>query len=97
MTYIPISPRERDAMLAAIGVKTLDELFEAWSWSQVGLQEKPNGLLNLGGYYDPLLAFLDRATAAGFMQPRHRQMLAASGDVAELLDGFAAAAAGAAR
>src|SRR5512139_596690 len=79
------------------GIGTLDELFEAWSWSQVGLQHKPNGLLNLGGYYDPLLAFLDRATAAGFMQPRHRQMLAASGDVAELLDGFAAAAAGAAR
>jgi uncharacterized protein (TIGR00730 family) len=79
------------------GIGTLDELFEAWSWSQVGLQHKPNGLLNLGGYYDPLLAFLDRATAAGFMQPRHRQMLAASGDVAELLDGFAAAAAGAVR
>jgi len=79
------------------GIGTLDELFEAWSWSQVGLQHKPNGLLNLGGYYDALLAFLDRATAAGFMQPRHRQLLAASGDVAELLDGFAAAAAGAAR
>ena len=79
------------------GIGTLDELFEAWSWSQVGLQHKPNGLLNVGGYYDPLLAFLDRAAAAGFMQPRHRQMLAASGDVAEWLDGFAAAAAGAVR
>jgi len=70
------------------GIGTLDELFEAWSWSQVGLQDKPSGLLNVAGYYDPLLAFMDRATAAGFVQPRHRQLLAVSDDVGELLDGF---------
>jgi uncharacterized protein (TIGR00730 family) len=70
------------------GIGTLDELFEAWSWSQVGLQDKPSGLLNVAGYYDPLVALMDRATAAGFVRPKHRQLLAVSGDVAELLEGF---------
>jgi hypothetical protein len=70
------------------GIGTLDELFEAWSWSQVGLQQKPSGLLNVAGYYDGLVAFLERATAAGFMKPQHRQMLAVSDSVGELLDGF---------
>jgi len=78
-----------DAFLALPGgIGTLDELFEAWSWSQVGLQDKPCGLLNVAGYYDPLLDLMDRATAAGFVRPRHRQLLAVSGDVVELLDGF---------
>jgi hypothetical protein len=70
------------------GIGTLDELFEAWSWSQVGLQSKPSGLLNVAGYYDALVSFLERATVAGFVKPRHRQLLAVSDDVAELLDGF---------
>jgi uncharacterized protein (TIGR00730 family) len=70
------------------GIGTLDELFEAWSWSQVGLQDKPSGLLNVAGYYDPLVALMDRATAAGFVRPQHRQLLAVSGDVGELLEGF---------
>jgi hypothetical protein len=74
------------------GIGTLDELFEAWSWSQVGLQDKPSGLLNVAGYYDELVAFLDRAVAAGFMQPRHRQLLVVATDAGELLDGFAAGA-----
>ena len=73
------------------GIGTLDELFEAWSWSQVGLQHKPSGLLNVAGYYDGLVAFLERATAAGFVKPQHRRMLAVSADVGELLDGFPAA------
>ena len=72
------------------GIGTLDELFEAWSWSQVGLQRKPNGLLNVAGYYDTLVAFLDRATAAGFVRPQHRAMLAVSAGVGELLDRFEA-------
>ena len=74
------------------GIGTLDELFEAWSWSQVGLQDKPSGLLNVAGYYDELVAFVDRAVAAGFMKPRHRQLLAVATDAGELLDGFAAGA-----
>lgn len=70
------------------GIGTLDELFEAWSWSQVGLQSKPSGLLNVAGYYDALVSFVDRATAAGFVKPQHRQLLTVSEDVGELLDGF---------
>ena len=70
------------------GIGTLDELFEALSWSQVGLQDKPSGLLNVAGYYDALVAFMDRATDAGFIKPRHRRLLAVSADVGELLDGF---------
>jgi len=72
------------------GIGTLDELFEAWSWSQVGLQDKPSGLLNVAGYYDALASFMDRATAAGFVKPQHRRLLAVSEDVGELLDGFVA-------
>jgi len=74
------------------GIGTLDELFEAWSWSQVGLQDKPSGLLNVAGYYDELVAFLDRATAAGFVKPHHRELLTVAADVGELLDRFAALA-----
>lgn len=70
------------------GIGTLDELFEAWSWSQVGLQRKPSGLLNVAGYYDQLVAFVARATAAGFIKPQHRRLLAVSDSVGELLDGF---------
>ena len=71
------------------GVGTMDELFEAWSWSQVGLQRKPSGLLNVAGYYDELVAFLDRAVEAGFVKPQHRGLLAASADAGELLDWLA--------
>ena len=72
------------------GIGTLDELFEAWSWSQVGLQQKPNGLLNVTGYYDGLVAFADHAASSGFVKPQHRAMLTVSADVIELLDGFEA-------
>jgi uncharacterized protein (TIGR00730 family) len=74
------------------GIGTLDELFEAWSWSQVGLQQKPSALLNVAGYYDELVEFLDRAAAAGFIKLQHRRLLAASADLGELLEGFAAGA-----
>ncbi len=70
------------------GIGTLDEMFEVWSWSQVGLQCKPSGLLNVAGYYDALVAFVDGATAAGFVKPQHRKLLSVSDDVGELLDGF---------
>ena len=73
-------------------ILTLDELFEAWSWSQVGLQRKPSALLNVAGYYDELVEFLDRAAAAGFIKPQHRRLLAASADLGEVLDGFATGA-----
>jgi len=74
------------------GIGTLDETFEALSWAQLGLERKPNGLLNVAGYYDALVAFLDRATAEGFVKPQHRALLLADDRPAALLDALQAAA-----
>jgi uncharacterized protein (TIGR00730 family) len=71
------------------GVGTLDELFEAWSWTQAGLQSKPSGLLNVAGYYDELLRFLDRAAADSLIRPDARGILRASNSVPALLDALA--------
>jgi len=68
------------------GVGTMDEMFEAWSWSQAGLQSKPNGLLNVGGYYDPLLAWFDAAVRQGFLRAAHRELLTVATDPRSLLD-----------
>jgi uncharacterized protein (TIGR00730 family) len=73
------------------GIGTMDELFEAWTWTQLGLHRKPCALLNLDGYYDPLLAFLDRAVTEGFLQPRYRAALMVAADVDTALDRLAAA------
>lgn len=75
---------ERKEMMGALsdgfltlpgGTGTMDELFEAWTWTQLGLQRKPSGLLNLRGYYDPLIAFLDRAVDQGFLSALNRDQL----------------------
>ena len=71
------------------GIGTLDELFEALSWSQLGLDVKPNGLLNVDGYYDDLVAYLDRAVASGFVKPAHRALLKVGSDHGALLDELA--------
>lgn len=71
------------------GVGTLDELFEAWSWTQAGLQRKPSGLLNVAGYYDDLVHFLDRAATDGFIRPASRAVLKVDSNVAALLDDLA--------
>lgn len=79
------------------GIGTMDEAFEALSWAQLGLETKPNGLLNVAGYYDPLLEFLDRATAEGFVKVKHRALLMVGERIDELLDAlYEAAARGAA-
>lgn len=65
-----------DAFIALPGgIGTLDELFEVWTTSQLGLQVKPCGLLNILGYFDHLLSFLDQAVSEGFLHPRHRTLL----------------------
>jgi len=57
-----------DAFLALPGgIGTLEELFEVWTWRQLGYHDKPVGLLNAGGYYDPLLAFLNSSVSNEFM------------------------------
>ncbi|AMN48351.1 LOG family protein [Steroidobacter denitrificans] len=68
------------------GIGTLDELFEAWTWTQLDLHDKPCALLNHEGYFDALIGFLDQATQAGFLRPRHRAALHVGTDPAALLD-----------
>jgi uncharacterized protein (TIGR00730 family) len=68
------------------GIGTMDELFEAWTWTQLGLQLKPSGLLNYRGYYDELLAFLDRSVTEGFLREPSRQALIVDNDMERLLD-----------
>src|SRR4029079_12125958 len=81
-----------DAFLALPGgIGTMDELFEAWTWTQLGLHRKPCALLNQDGYYDSLLAFLDRAVEQGFLQPRYRAALLVDTELQPLLDRLAAA------
>ena len=58
------------------GYGTLDELFETLTWAQIGEHHKPVGLLNVDGYYDPLLEMLDRAVAEKFLFPEHRRVAA---------------------
>ncbi len=68
------------------GIGTLDELFETLSWSQVGLQRKPNALLNVAGFYDALVAHLDRAARDGYIRAPHRALLTIGSEPAPLLD-----------
>lgn len=79
-----------DAFLALPGgFGTLDELFEITTWMQLGLHRKAVGLLNVEGYFDPLLAFVDRAVDEGFVHPEHRAILMTGDDVSTLMDRLA--------
>jgi uncharacterized protein (TIGR00730 family) len=75
---------------------TLDELFEILTWAQLGFHAKPIGLLDVEGYYAPLLAFLDRARDEGFVRERHRGLLIVDTDPDRLLDRLRDSAASAA-
>ena len=57
------------------GIGTFEELFEVWTWQQLGYHDKPLGLLNVAGYYDALMAFLQQAVAQGFMSDWQMGML----------------------
>jgi uncharacterized protein (TIGR00730 family) len=70
------------------GAGTLDELFEMWTNLQIGLHHKPIGILNLSGYYDHLIAFIDNATKVGFITAEHRSQLVIARSPEELLDLF---------
>ena len=93
------SMHERKALMAELadafialpgGFGTFEELCEAITWTQLGLHRKRCGLLNVHGYYDPLLALFDTAVAEGFIRPEGRQIVIAHSDAAALLDGLAA-------
>jgi uncharacterized protein (TIGR00730 family) len=71
------------------GYGTLDETFEILTWAQLGLHTKPVGMLNVGGFFDPLLAWMDRAVAEGFLRTQHRHLLCVHEEPAALLDALA--------
>ena len=85
-----------DAFLALPGgVGTLDELFEAWSWNALGYHAKPFCLLNVDGFWDGMITFIDHATASGFLSAQRRSQLlvaATPNEALDLLDDAAAAA-----
>jgi uncharacterized protein (TIGR00730 family) len=96
--HIVGSMHERKAMMADLadaflalpgGAGTLDELFEIWTWAQIGLHEKPIGLVDVDGFYQPLLRMVEHMVDHGFTKPGYRDMLAVHPDPAVLLDGFA--------
>ena len=87
------SMHERKAMMAELsdafvalpgGLGTLEEFFEVWTWGQLGLHRKPYGLLNVNGFYDPLIQFIDQLVDLKFVKPEHRKMLIVESDVAIL-------------
>ena len=75
-----------DAFLALPGgIGTFEELFEVWTWRQLGYHDKPLGLLNVAGYYDGLVGFLNHSVASGFMGEWQMGLLHASADAEALL------------
>jgi len=70
------------------GLGTLEELLEVLTWAQLGIHEKPCGVLNVAGFYDGLVDHLDGATEAGFVSPAHRELARVETDPGALLDAF---------
>jgi hypothetical protein len=96
--HVVTSLHERKAMMTELtdafvalpgGIGTLDELFEAWSWNALGYHAKPFGLLNVGGFWNDMIEFLDNVTVNGFMSPARRAQLIVASDIAELIDALA--------
>ena len=97
--HVVDSMHERKALMAGLadafvalpgGFGTLEEFAEAVTWTQLGLQAKPCGLLNVAGFYDGLLGFLAHALEDEFLRPTHSDIVVADTDPAALLDRLAA-------
>lgn len=85
---------QSDAFIALPGgIGTMEEIFEVWTWRQLGYHRKALGLLNVGGYYDDLLRFIERSQAGGFLWPDVQALLQVGNDIDKLLDSLAAEAA----
>lgn len=93
--HVVRSMHERKALMSELsdafvalpgGMGTLEELSEILTWSQLGLHEKPVGLLDVAGYYDHLAAFFDHAVAERFLRPEHRRILLCDAEPDALLD-----------
>lgn len=79
-----------DAFIALPGgAGTLDEFFEVWTWSQIGLHAKPIGLLDVDGFYQPLWRMIEHLVAEGFVKQRHQDRLLIDSDPERLLDAMA--------
>lgn len=84
---IQLMQENSDAFVALPGgLGTLEEIFQMASWAQLNIHQKPIGLLNVKGFYDPLLSFLDSVKDLGFMSPLSRRILLAAATPEELLD-----------
>lgn len=70
------------------GLGTLEELFEILTWAQLGIHGKPCGLLDVAGYYEGVVTFLDHAVEEGFVRPEHRELLTVADDPETLLAAF---------
>tara|TARA_R110000765_G_scaffold228285_3_gene331952 strand:- start:633 stop:1223 length:591 start_codon:yes stop_codon:yes gene_type:complete len=78
-----------DAFIALPGgIGTMEELFEIWTWGQLGQHRKPVGLLNVHGYYDDLVAFLDKMADQNFLAADHRASLMVADRIDDLLEAF---------
>jgi uncharacterized protein (TIGR00730 family) len=93
------SMHERKALMAELadgfialpgGLGTFEELFEVWTWAQLGYHRKPCALLNAGGFYDKLTDFLDDVVERGFVKPIHRAMLIVENEPAALIEAMRA-------
>ena len=96
--HVVESMHERKALMADLsdgfvalpgGFGTMDEFHEILTWRQLQIHDKPIGLLNVAGYYDPLLALYDRMEADGFLRASTRALFVAAPTIAELLERFA--------
>lgn len=93
--HVVDSMHERKAKMAELahgfvalpgGMGTLEEFAEVLTWAQLGLHARPCGLLDVGGYYRPLISFFDAAVAEGFVSPEHRRLVLVGEDPEALLD-----------
>jgi len=93
--HIVETMHERKALMASVadafvalpgGLGTLEEIFEVWTWAQLGIHAKPLGFLDVAGFYAPLLEHLDRSVDAGFIRVQYRAMAIVDTDPVTLLD-----------
>jgi len=96
--HVTKSMHERKTLMAELsdgfiampgGIGTLEEIFEVWTWAQLGFHAKPCGLLNVAGYYDALTSFLEHAVTEQFVKPAHHATLIVERHPQRLLERFA--------
>ncbi|MDQ1531560.1 MAG: hypothetical protein QOE37_1665 [Microbacteriaceae bacterium] len=95
--HVVASMHERKALMADLadafvalpgGAGTLEEIAEQWTWAQLGVHAKPCGFLDVGGYWAPLKAMVDRMVDEGFVRPEHAELLTFADSLEALLDRF---------